>query len=123
MNVIGKWRLLGLGLVAVAAAGCSTMLKVGHDFQYGDFAARAVQGQTTKAEVEDWLGPPEGRGMVLETDGSKNDQWTYYFGSGRFPSGDDTKFKLLQVKFDAQGKLISYVWSGEPAQKEKDQKE
>lgn len=124
MNGIGGgWKAFVGAVVVVVAAGCSTTVKVGRDFQYGDFAARARQGETTKAQVEEWLGAPAGRGMVLETDGSKNDQWTYYFGSGRIPSGSDTQFKLLQVKFDAEGKLISYTWSGEAGQKTEDDKD
>lgn len=93
-------------------AGCATA-QVGRDFAYGEFAARAKQGETTRAEVEEWLGAPAGRGLVLEADGSRNDQWTYYHGSAKLPSGSDTRFKLLQVKFNAAGKLLSYTWSGE----------
>jgi len=98
----------GVALVA----GCATA-QVGRDFSYGEFAARAKQGETTRAEVEEWLGAPAGRGLVLEADGSRNDQWTYYHGSAKLPSGSDTRFKLLQVKFNAAGKLLSYTWSGE----------
>lgn len=98
----------GVALVA----GCATA-QVGRDFAYGEFAARAKQGETTRAEVEEWLGAPAGRGLVLEADGSRNDQWTYYHGSAKLPSGSDTRFKLLQVKFNAAGKLLSYTWSGE----------
>jgi len=98
--------------VAVLVAGCATA-QVGRDFDYGEFASRAKQGETTRAEVEQWLGAPAGRGLVLEADGSRNDQWTYYHGSAKLPSGSDTRFKLLQVKFNAAGKLLSYTWSGE----------
>jgi hypothetical protein len=98
--------------VAALVAGCATA-QVGRDFAYGEFAARAKQGETTRTEVEEWLGAPAGRGLVLEADGSRNDQWTYYHGSAKLPSGSDTRFKLLQVKFNAAGKLLSYTWSGE----------
>jgi hypothetical protein len=75
--------------------------------------AMGVVGETTRDQVREWLGAPAGTGMVLEADGQKNDQWTYYHGSAKLPSGSDTRFKLLQVKFNAAGKLLSYTWSGE----------
>lgn len=115
MRTIRGWKALPAIAVLAVAAGCSTTVKVGQDFSFGEFVSRAKHGETTKAQVQEWLGPPMGQGMVLETDGQKNDQWTYYHGSGRIPSGTDTQFKLLQVKFNPEGRMISYTWSGEPA--------
>jgi outer membrane protein assembly factor BamE (lipoprotein component of BamABCDE complex) len=108
--------LFGVSLLVIA--GCKT-LEVGRDFSYGEFASRAKQGVTTKAQVQEYLGPPAGVGMVLESDGSKHDQWTYYFGSGTLPAGKDVNFKLLQIKFDTEGRLLSYTWSGETRQADK----
>lgn len=114
MTHAGKNLLRRLAIVATAAVlgACATM-NVGRDFNYGDFVSRAKQGETTREQVKEWLGPPAGTGMVLEADGAKNDQWTYYHGSGKLPSGSETRFKLLQIKFSAAGKLMSYTWSGD----------
>jgi hypothetical protein len=99
-------------LALVAVSGCST-LTVGRDFKYADFEAKAKQGVTTTTEVQEWLGPPFGVGVVLEATGERLDQWTYYYGSGKLPSGKDVNFKMLQIKFSPEGKLLSYNWSGD----------
>jgi outer membrane protein assembly factor BamE (lipoprotein component of BamABCDE complex) len=115
-RVLTRASMVGIALLAVA--GCKT-LEIGRDFSYGEFASRAKQGETTKAQVQEYLGAPAGIGMVLESDGTKNDQWTYYFGSGTLPAGKDVNFKLLQIKFDPEGRLLSYTWSGETKSPEK----
>lgn len=48
-----------VGLAAVLAAGCAT---VGRDFP-GDFAAGIELNRTTRAQVEQALGPPFRRGL------------------------------------------------------------
>jgi outer membrane protein assembly factor BamE (lipoprotein component of BamABCDE complex) len=104
-------RLFAAAVLALAA-GCTTV-KVGRDFDFGAFAARMKHGETTMTQVQEWLGPPVGTGQVLEVDGTRNEQWTWYYGSGKIPGGQDTSFKMLQVKFNEAGRLISYNWSGE----------
>ena len=93
-------------------AGCSTM-KVGRDFDYSSFAQRVQPGTTGADQVVQWLGPPVGRGIEVNPDGSRLDVWTYYYGSGKLPSGSNANFKMLQVKLDQQGKVAGYVWSGD----------
>jgi hypothetical protein len=103
-------------LVLVAAAalivGCTTM-KLGRNFDYNAFASRVEIGASTAPQVMEWLGPPIGEGVEVGVDGGRLNVWSYYFASGKVPSGTDTSFKLLQVKFNTQGKVAAYVWSGE----------
>jgi predicted small secreted protein len=111
MRKIGR---LTVALVAasVMIAGCSTM-KVGRDFDYNAFGSRVQQGTTDAAQVREWLGEPIGRGVEVNPDGSRNDVWTYYFGTGKIPSGSDVGFKMLQVKVTPEGKVAGYVWTGD----------
>jgi outer membrane protein assembly factor BamE (lipoprotein component of BamABCDE complex) len=108
------WTARSLGWVVAAAlvAGCTTM-KLGRNFDYNTFASRVQVGTTTAPQVMDWLGAPIGEGAEVGVDGNRLDVWSYYFASGKIPSGADTSFKLLQVKFNAQGKVAAYVWSGD----------
>ena len=96
----------------IAAAGCSTM-KVGRNFDYDAFGSRVQPGTTDAAQVREWLGEPIGKGIEVNPDGSRNDVWTYYFGTGKIPSGSDVGFKMLQVKLTQQGKVAGYVWTGD----------
>ena len=106
-----------LYLVIIAAAllaGCGSM-KVGRDFDYSTFASKVKPGTTDMKEVSAWLGPPIGRGLEVAADGSRLDVWTWYYGQGKMGSDPAREFKMLQVKFDPQGKVSSYIWSGDLA--------
>jgi outer membrane protein assembly factor BamE (lipoprotein component of BamABCDE complex) len=106
-----------LCLIIVAAAllaGCGSM-KVGRDFDYATFASKVKPGTTDISQVSQWLGPPIGKGMEVNADGTRLDLWTWYYGQGKMGSDPAREFKMLQVKFDQQGKLVSYVWSGDLA--------
>lgn len=99
-------------VVPVLAAGCSS-IQVGREFNYEQFASKVRVGSTELSEVQAVLGPPMGKGLVAEADGSLYDQWTYYFGNGDINNSQKSKFKLLQIRFDQSGKLASYNWSGD----------
>jgi outer membrane protein assembly factor BamE (lipoprotein component of BamABCDE complex) len=108
-------KMLCLAVLAAAlVAGCGTM-KVGRDFDYSIFATKVKPGTTDSKEVLEWLGPPIGKGMEVGADGTRLDLWTWYFGEGKMGSDPAREFKMLQVKFDPQGKVSSYVWSGDLA--------
>ncbi len=93
-------------------AGCTSM-QVGREFNYAKFSQEVRPGTSDLAQVQALLGPPMGKGLVVEADGSLYDQWTYYYGSGSPTSAEKSRFKLLQIRFDKAGKVASYNWSGE----------
>ena len=105
-------RSLAWVLAAALMTGCTTM-KLGRNFDYNAFASRVQPGITTAPQVMEWLGSPIGDGVELGVDGTRLQVWSYYFATGNIPSGSNTSFKLLQVKFNPQGKVAAYVWSGE----------
>ena len=93
-------------------AGCTSM-QAGRPFDYERFSSRVTAGTTDLAEVRGLLGEPSGKGLVVEADGTRYDQWTYFYGDVNMTSSQKSRFKLLQVRFDAAGKVASYNWSGE----------
>jgi len=93
-------------------AGCAN-IQVGREFDYGRFSSQVRNGVTDLAEVRGLLGEPMGKGLVVEADGSRYDQWTYYYGDGSLSSPKKAHFKLLQIRFDPAGKVASFNWSGE----------
>ncbi len=95
----------------VLLLGACGTVQVGHDFDVGVFAAKIEQGSTTQAQVRSWLGEPAGVGISMETDGERLDQWSYYYAEGQMQDMSSAKMKLLQIKFDKQGKVRSYNWS------------
>jgi len=116
VNGTMTWRnIIASGLVAsILLPGCSSM-QVGREFSYSKFSQEIRPGTSDMAQVESVLGPPMGKGLVAESDGSLYDQWTYYFGSGSPTSPEKSRFKLLQIRFNQAGKVASYNWSGELA--------
>jgi hypothetical protein len=103
-----------LSCLAAGVAGCGGAVTVGRDFDYASFGSRAQVGTTEAAQVREWLGAPAGVGTEVAGE-TRLEVWTYYFGSGVLPGGASTKFKLLQVKFNSQGKVAGWSWSGDTA--------
>jgi len=103
-----------LSCLATGVAGCGGAVSVGRDFDYKAFGSRAQVGTTEAAQVREWLGAPAGIGTEVAGE-TRLEVWTYYFGSGVLPGGASTKFKLLQIKFNSQGKVVGWSWSGDTA--------
>lgn len=103
-------RATAVLLLVSMLAACGTF-QVGHDFDVGIFATKIQPGVTTEAQVRSWLGEPSGVGVAVEADGTQYDQWNYYYAEGQMQNMNNTKMKILQVKFDKQGRVRSYNWS------------
>ena len=108
-------KALFFAVIATALlAGCGTMT-VGREFNYSTFASNVKPGTTDVKELVEWLGPPAGKGLEVAADGSRLEVWTWYYGQGKVGGTADRQFKMLQVKLDKQGKVTSYIWSGDLA--------
>lgn len=98
-------------VAALLLAACGT-LQAGRDFDLDAFQARVQRGTTTRAEVSAWLGAPSGAGVSVEASGERYEQWNYFHGTAPAQGTEPARVKLLQVKFDAQGLVRAYNWSG-----------
>ena len=47
----------------------------------------------------------------MTSDGKRYDEWDYYYAEGELPDMSKAKVKILQIKFDKQGKVSSYNWT------------
>ena len=103
-------RIAVIFLSIVLLSACASV-KMGRDFDVGVFAAKIEQGSTTQTQVSSWLGEPGSVGISLATDGERYDEWDYYYAEGELPDMSKAKVKILQIKFDRQGKVRSYNWS------------
>ncbi len=98
-------------LFSVLLLGACANIQVGRDFDVGVFTAKFEQGVTTRDQVKGWLGEPAAVGVSMETNGERLDQWSYYYAEGQMQDMSTAKLKLLQIKFDKEGKVRSYNWS------------
>ena len=98
-------------LLAFTVLSACTAVKAGRDFDVGVFAARVEQGVTTQAMVKSWLGEPTSTGISLATNNERFDEWSYYFAEGKLNDMSSARIKILQIKFDQQGKVRGYNWS------------
>lgn len=107
-------RIFYLPLIAFLAlllTACSTV-QIGSEFDLKTFDTKVQRGATTQAQVRGWLGAPTGTGIHVDPSGERYDEWTYYYGVGRLPNMVNAEFKILQIKFDKNGLVRGYNWSG-----------
>ena len=108
MSNISRVAAMLFAIFFLSSCGTVTM---GRDFEVANFATKIEQGVTTQNMVRSWLGEPTSTGESLATDGERFDEWAYYFAEGELPDMSAAKVKILQIKFDKQGKVRSYNWS------------
>lgn len=92
-------------------AACGTM-QVGQDFDLHAFEAKVERGVSTQSQVRAWLGEPTGTGVSVSTSGEQYEEWTYYSAAGKLSDMVGAQVKVLQIKFDRQGIVRGYNWSG-----------
>ncbi len=97
-------------LAVLSLSSCATV-KLGLEFDLQRFQDSIRHGVTTRDEVRRWLGEPVGTGIVVNSNGEKDEEWLYYFGTGTLPSLNDARLQILQVRFDARGIVKAYNWS------------
>ncbi len=87
-------------ILLTAVAGCFT---VGHDFPMDQVGAIKI-GKTTQDDIRAMFGSPWRVGME---DGQRT--WTY--GKYVYSAFSETKTRDLVIRFDDQGKVVSYTFN------------
>ena len=108
MILFSRFSVIVLSIILVSACGS---VRMGRDFDVKAFTTKFEQGVTTQDTVRSWLGEPTSVGVSMATDGERFDEWSYYFAEGDMADMSKAKIKILQIKFDKQGKVRSYNWS------------
>ena len=111
MHSMARLAVTGASVWLLVACGS---VQVGRDFDINAFEPRVQRGTTTQAQVRSWLGSPNSTGFEVDAQGVRNEEWTYFYGQGQLSGSSDAKFKMLKVRYDPQGRVLSYSWSGEP---------
>ena len=108
MFSVTRIAIVFLSILLLSACGT---VKLGRDFDVGVFTSKIEQGVTTQDQVKAWLGEPTSVGVSVAADTEPTDEWSYYFAEGELPDMSKAKIKILQVKFNKEGKVRSYNWS------------
>jgi hypothetical protein len=98
---------------AALVSGCANV-EIGSAFDLRPFETGVQRGTTTRAQVQTWLGAPVSKGVAVDASGQRFEEWIYYHGEGQMPRLTGAKLKILQIRFDADGIVRAYNWSGSP---------
>ncbi len=107
-----KPSLLLLAAIAgtLLTTSCST-IKLGKEFDLTRFQDSVQRSVTSRGQVQTWLGEPAAKGVSVDSNGQRYEEWIYYYGGGTLPAMHDASLKILQIKFDEQGIVRAYNWS------------
>lgn len=94
----------------LALTACGTV-EVGSDFDLQAFTAGIQHRVTKKSNLQEMLGKPASKGVVVNTDGQRLEKWTWYYGYGRVSRMEQASLKYLEVQFDTDGRVAAYNWS------------
>lgn len=64
-----------------------------------------------KTQVRKVLGAPKSSGIAINRDGERLVEWVYFYVTGKMSAMEGAGLKILQVRFEQNGKLRSYNWS------------
>jgi hypothetical protein len=105
-------RFVFFGLIALCVSACGgVQVQFGRDINLVTFKDQIQRGVTSRQNIEQWLGVPQGEGLAIEADGTIFHEWTYYYGNGNLSAMQNSRFKMLQIKFDDQGIVRAYRFS------------
>lgn len=96
--------------IIFSLTACST-IQIGRDFDVQLFNSMVKPHESTKAQVQGWIGTPASIGAAIDKDGESTEEWMYFSGTGDMPKMANTKIKILQIRFSKSGVVRSYNWS------------
>ena len=94
-------------LMLLFLSGCGS-IQIGRDFDVKAFENMAKVGETSKSQVRKALGAPKTTGVSIERNGERLVEWVYFYATGEVSKIDDAGLKILQIRFQQNGKLRSY---------------
>lgn len=114
INQYAQYKFRGIYIFSLfmilLLTGCGS-IQIGRDFDVKAFESMAKVGETTKAQVRKVLGAPKSSGVSIDRDGERLMEWVYFYATGKVSAMNDAGLKILQIRFQQNGKLRSYNWS------------
>jgi len=98
-------------IVSLLLLSACASIQLGHDFDIQILETKVVSGESTKGDIQTWLGAPTSTGITVHGDGKRTEKWTYYHAHGKLPGLKDARLKILEIQFDDQDQVYSYNWT------------
>jgi len=109
---LNKYKIIQIFslFMVLLLTGCGS-IQIGRDFNVKAFENIAKVGETSKKQVREALGAPKSSGASINRDDEHLVEWVYFYATGKMSTMDSAGLKVLQIRFDQNGKLHSYNWS------------